>query len=200
MKSLSPEELSIGNFIATKTFVRGDNPDLGSYLIVARSIVQSAMASAQENGELADDYKEAARKTSYNIGAETWPGWVDMAVSGEQLAMGLESAELTLSLSLELNQPPGLLENAYWILAAHLLAAGDTVKARSAFEKCQELIIEDRGEPAPPVEAWALLCDAVGGKAEAIGEFDRLVDRIERDGDPAQKVGYLRKAKDVFLA
>lgn len=109
----------------------------------ARAGIQYCLTKAQE---LQQDDAEAARKLrvyaraiSYNLASFAWPGWAEegILVSASDLAAGLDAARLTLRLTTELTEEPDKLANAYWVLGAQLLAAGDHADAVEAFQRCE---------------------------------------------------------------
>jgi hypothetical protein len=65
-------------------------------------------------------------------------------------------------------------EDAHWLLGAHLLAGGDPTGALREFEQCN-------AEHRPLYEGYALLAQIVFRRSDAERRFDQLLERL-RDG------------------
>jgi hypothetical protein len=109
----------------------------------ARAGIQYCLTKAQElnreDVETARKLQIFARVISYNLASFAWPGWDEegIVVSDRALAAGLDAARLNLRLTTELGEGPEKLSNAYWVLGAQLLAAGDHAGAVEAFGQCE---------------------------------------------------------------
>ena len=131
LPSLTATELGRANYIASQLFRHGSGPvrknDMASYLSVARAVYQAAMSAAEQSPDAEDraDHLKVAYMTAYNIAANCWPGWGEegAAVTDEQRKLGAAFAKAHLEIVSKLDVSAKA--NAYWINAAHELAAGD---------------------------------------------------------------------------
>jgi hypothetical protein len=119
-----------------------------------------------------------AKKIANNLGSYVWPGWDEpgIALSQGDVAAGLDAAKLRLRLAMELGDPPERLENAYWLLGAHLLAADDPSGALDHFRQCSP-------EKRPLFAGYVLLADVVLQRRDAQREFDDLIAHMSATDD-----------------
>jgi hypothetical protein len=134
--------------------------------------------------------KDAARKISYNIGANAWPGWGDdgFEISPEQRKAGLEAAMLSLRLVDDLNLGPRPTGKAYWLVGAHHIAARRPEAALAALD---EAAIAFASAGDRPSELMARGYRALAGKLctetrnAAQTELDDVLRCLEQDGSKA---------------
>lgn len=129
-------------------------------------------AGRTESDELADKLRSTAKEISFNLGANTWPGWDEgIVITATDLAVGLDAARTNLRLARELKRDAGPLSNAHWLLGAHYLAANDLPQATGEFAKSAELNVESKN----PEGEW------MSRGYEAI--VQQLNEKTRADGD-----------------
>lgn len=141
---LTVTELGKANYIASQVFHHGAGKvpkhDLASYLSVASAVYQAAVSAAEQSTDAEDrtGYLKVAYMTAYNIAANCWPGWSEdgAAITTEQRELGAGFARAHLEIVSRLDVSAEA--NAYWINAAHELAAGDHEAARRMFSTCAD--------------------------------------------------------------
>src|SRR5262249_30053249 len=84
--------------------------------------------------------KEIAWMMSFNLGANTWPGWGDegIDIQRDQRKAGLDVAMLSLRLAEELSLGATRLGKAYWLVGAHHIANGDAEAALAALDRAAQ--------------------------------------------------------------
>ncbi|MCY3819682.1 MAG: hypothetical protein OXH52_10040 [Gammaproteobacteria bacterium] len=189
--SLTVTELGAANYIASQVFHHGSGTvlkhDLASYLLVARAVYQAAMSAAKESTDAEDraGYQKVAYMTAYNIAANCWPGWSEegAAVTNEQRKLGAGFARAHLEIVSRLDV--SVEANAYWINAAHELAAGDHEAAKRMFSTCAD---HAASEGARDVEemagGWVAVVEVLQGIEGAEDELEASTRRlVEMGGD-----------------
>jgi hypothetical protein len=85
-----------------------------------------------DDRETAAKLMEIAKAISFNVGANTWPGWGDdgVEISPYQRRAGIEAATFSLRLVNELNLGPHQIGNAHW-LVGHITSQRDAPKPPS---------------------------------------------------------------------
>ena len=159
----TPESLRTANYVLSKTFDRGVK-DMAAYTYLAKLLLQHTLSLANQNLDQALDYKRAALRLTYNLAANTWPGWGDeehpVSISDHQRRLGLEAAKLDVKLAAEAAPTVQRRSNSYWILGAHLIADGQYAAAVAAFQTCRKLRAEagnDQG--AVMAQGWIHLAN-----------------------------------------
>jgi hypothetical protein len=145
---------------------------------------------ASDDSATAAKLMEIAKTISFNVGANTWPGWGDdgVEISPDQRKAGIEAAMLTLRLVNELNLGPHRIGNAHWLVGAHHIAArypeaavaslGEAARAfASAGDRPSEMMA--RGYCALARK----LCPET--RAAALVEFDQVLQRLGHEGSKA---------------
>ena len=95
--------------------------------------------------------------------------------TGRDIAIGFEAARLNLRLALELHKPEESVQDARWLLGAHLIAAGETGAALEQFQRCSP-------ETRPLFAGYVLLARALLHQAGAEQEFDELLAAMRAHG------------------
>ena len=186
---LSVEELRKANYIATLTLRGGssifDGKELDAYLLMARSVFESAMAAADntDSTEDRDGYKTVAFMTAYNIASNTWPGWNEREIAPESQALGRRFAqinrEMVDSMGLTRIRPGGL-----WISGAHELAAENYDAARDFFLQAKHLGEEsDNEESALMNQGWVMVVDILLQKKSVGPELKALQQQLSDMSD-----------------
>lgn len=173
--------------------------DLVAVIALAREGIQYCLTTMGEATDPDDRifFGDSAKTLAYNLASFTWPGWDEPGISPspDDLAVGLSAARLNLRLALELNKPVDRVEDAHWLLGAHLLAAHLPEAALEEFEACS---------PAtrPLFAGYSLLAQAIIGVPDAQRRFDDLLSSINGDqgggSDPGAR--QLATAHRVFIA
>lgn len=181
----APQSLRAANYILSKTFDRGAK-DMDAYTYLAKLLLQHALNLAERHPARARDYKRAALPISYNLAANTWPGWGDgqVAVRDQHRRLGLEAARLDVRLAAEVAPTARRRVNSQWMLGAHLIADGAYADAVAAFEKGRALAVEaDLELSASVAQGWIHLANTLAGtdETEALAAIEAKL--IEQGGD-----------------
>ncbi len=188
---LTVTELSKANYIASQVFHHGAGTvpkhDLASYLAVARAVYESAVSAAERSTDPLDraGYLKVAYMTAYNIAANCWPGWSEdgATVTSEQRELGARFAKAHLEIVSRLDVSAEA--NAYWINAAHELAAGDHEAAKRMFSTCADRAASaGDGDVEEMARGWIALVKVLQGIEGAEDELEASTRRlIEMGGD-----------------
>jgi hypothetical protein len=171
--------------------------DLPSVVVVARGGIQYCLRMMAEatSADARASFGGFAQVIANNLGSFTWPGWDEpgMAPGPDDLAAGRDAAELNLKLATELGYSAVRVQNAHWLLGAHLLAAGDAEGALAEFEQCNPV-------SRALFAGYVTLAEVVLGRAGAQRTFDDVLDMIEARGgdDAALNRSQLATAHRVF--
>lgn len=164
----TPEDLRTANYVLSKAFERGAK-DMDAYVLVTRLLLQHALDLADQSADRTLDYQRAALPISYNLAANTWPGWDAEAppISDRNRRFGLEAARLDAELAAEAAPTVQRRVNGQWILGAHLIAAGAYDAAATAFETARDLAADAGLEPAATVaQGWIHVANTLNGRDE----------------------------------
>lgn len=186
MNPLTPDELRAAGFVASKVFDK-EKQDLDSYVLLARCVMDSALALAELHPAEAEGYRSIAMNTSFNIAAACWPGWEDAHtdIAPEHRLLALELGALNVRLGRDLDAPPSRRFNGYWIYGVHQLANRDHESARNSFEaagNCAELMESE--ENRLMAQGWILANNIVqlGGHKPDEDLLD-VISKLEALGD-----------------
>lgn len=144
-------------------------------------------ANEQGNDELARELRGLAKAMCYDLGSFTWPGWDEpgIVIGPSDLAIGREAAKANLRLAGELERGDLPLSRAYWLVAAHDLAAGDYGSARAAFQRSADLA-RSAGEDAEALmsAAYVRVAEALADPADekklaAVAEADEKIGSVD---------------------
>jgi hypothetical protein len=152
--------------------------------------IDHAARIESDDPKTAAGLKDAARKISFNIGANAWPGWGDegIEISADQRTAGLEAAELSLRLVEELNLGPRQTGKASWLVGAHHIAACRPEAALAALDNAARAFAS-AGDPPSELMARGYcalarkLCPETRGSAQA--ELDEVLRCLGQDGSKA---------------
>jgi len=189
MKPVTPDELRVAGFVASKTF-EDEQKDLDTYVLMARCVFDAALALAEQHPDEAAGYRSIAMNTSFNIAAACWPGWADAHadIDAEKLALALEMGEFNVRTGRDLDAPASRRFNGYWIHGVHQMASGDHEGARNSFEaaeNCAELM--DSDENRYMARGW-LVANTIlqlGGDAPD-EELDGIVAKLKSLGEDGE--------------
>ena len=163
----TPDGLRAANSILSTAFDQGAK-DLDAYAHLAKLVLHHAMNLAEQNAAVAAEYKRAALPISYNLAANTWPGWGEATISQRHRKLGLEAAQLDVRLAAEVAPTTQRRFNSYWILGAHLLADRRYAEAVAAFETCRGFAVEaDPEQWATMAQGWIHLTRTLAGTDES---------------------------------
>lgn len=114
--------------------------DIGKAVALLRMGVGYALRQSDhlkpDQPALALRLRELAKIMTYNLGADTWPGWsVDSVIADADRRAGHEAALLSLALVECLNLDAKQQGTAHWLVGAHELAAGNTASASASFQE-----------------------------------------------------------------
>ncbi len=163
----TPDSLRAANHILSTTFDQGAR-DLDGYAHLAKLLLHHAVNLAAQNAAQANEYKRAALPISYNLAANTWPGWGTATISQEHRKLGLEAAQLDVRLAAEVAPTMQRRFNSYWILGAHLLADRRYAEAVAAFETSRDIAVEaDLDQWVTMAQGWIHLTRTLAGTDES---------------------------------
>ena len=187
---LSAKELRGANYAATQTLRGGETiykgKQLGAYLLLARSVFESAIegAARSESEEDRNAYLLAAKMTAFNIASFTWPGWNEGEIEEKDREVGFQFSRVHMNIAEQLDLPPEKRARALWIGAAHELAVKNYAAARSLFTRAKVLGEENNSkETALMNQGWLLVIDILQGDIEAGSELKKLQERITKLGE-----------------
>jgi hypothetical protein len=187
---LSAEELRKANYVATLALRGGetvfDGKQLGAYLLLARSVFESAAegAARSKSSKDKDAYLRVAYMTAYNIASNTWPGWNEGAIEEEHQEIGMRFSRTHMKIVEQMDLAPQKRATALWIGAAHELAAKNYETARSLFRQAKSLGEQDGNEEITFMnQGWLLVVDILQGNSDADLELKELKRRMSRLGD-----------------
>jgi hypothetical protein len=108
-------------------------------IAMARAGIQYDLSAAlaEPDPRLAGELRSMAKKMARDLASFTWPGWAeeDVLLDPSDLAAGRDAARACLRLAHELNEGALALARAYWMMGAHLWAAGDWDEAQRNFNE-----------------------------------------------------------------
>jgi tetratricopeptide (TPR) repeat protein len=140
--------------------------------------------------ETAAKLREIAKTISFNVGANTWPGWGDdgIKIALDQRKAGIEAAALSLRLVDELNLGPQRMGTAHWLVGAHHIAAGHPEAALASLEEAARAFASagDRLSEMMARGYCALarkLCPETQAAAQA--ELDQVLQHLGQEGSKA---------------
>ena len=161
----SPTSLGWTNYLLTKSFNRGMD-DLDSYVYLLKLVIQHTLNLAEHDPA----YKAVAIPMTYNLAANTWIGWGPEQVgpvAESHRRLGLEAARKNVELAAEVGLPPERRRNGYWVLGAHLLAAGEYAKAAEQFATSSALGKESGDDAATLMaQGWVHVANILAGEDE----------------------------------
>ncbi|MBN1593418.1 MAG: hypothetical protein JW941_09275 [Candidatus Coatesbacteria bacterium] len=111
-----------------------------SMLFLGRAGLQYCLTKADDlavqDPDLSRKLKGAAKVISFNLSANTWPGWGDEGItfSRQDSIAGLDAAKLNLRMVRELGEGPDPLSVSHWAIGSQYMALGEYEKALAAFE------------------------------------------------------------------
>ena len=184
LEATSPTGLRTASYLLARRFNRGVD-DVDGYVYLLKLLCGQALRLAEQHPDAAADYQEAAVVLTYNLAADTWPGWGPGQVGPVTHAhrrLGLAAARRNVALAAELRLPPSRRRNGYWILGAQLLADGDAAAAAEAFAESRDLAVA-AGSNAGRLMAqgWLHVSAILAGKNER-AELDAIVDQLREQG------------------
>ncbi len=175
--------------------------ELSSYLPAARLFVKEALACAEElagqDAEGSREFVTLARRVSYNIGADTWPGWGDgQSVTPEEQRLGAAAAALCVELDERLNGADDVRAGAVWLVGAHALASGSLTAARDAFAKAAALSTAPEGQLL--FEGYLALTGMIAGEDGSQQRLAEIRERLSQVSDDPWSVRQLQTAEAAF--
>lgn len=144
--------------------------------------------------------RSAAKGLMYDLASFTWPGWdeagIDIAPS--DAAAGLAAARANLAMAVELGKGDLPVSRGQWMLAAHLLTAGDHAAAADHFSEARRLAdAAGASAEARLADAFIALTRLAAGTGEA-DDLDTAVAGLEATDDGPSLVGQVVTARSVL--
>ena len=165
----SAETLRAAHTVLNRVF-DGGKRDVDGYVLLMKLLIAHALHRAAHAADNAKAYKRAAIPMAFNLAANTWVGWGPGqvgAVAPVHERLGLAAARKNIELAAEVGLGPERRRNGYWILGAHLLAAGDCVDAASAFATSRDLAEQAGDEAAKGMaQGWVHVARTLAGHDE----------------------------------
>ena len=163
------------------------------------AMIASAQAAADQR--VRTTLIQLAKTASYNLGANTWPGWGDHLdkLGRSEMTAGLDAAKTSLRLVGELGGDVNQQGNAHWLIGAQHLALGDDATALAAFETAADCY-RTAGTYEAILLAEGFRALALADRDAARMEFQRAVDALERKGSDDARffAEQLKTAEKVF--
>ena len=185
LEATSPAGLRMAGYLLANRFERGV-ADIDGYVYLQKLLVQQALHAAEQQPEAAADYRQAAVVLTFNLAANTWPGWGAGnvgPVDESHRRLGLAAARKNVALAAELGLPPERRKNGYWIQGAHLLASGDTEAAATSFAQSRDLADEAKDEAGRLMaQGWIHAAGILAGEREH-GALGAIVSQLRTLGD-----------------
>jgi tetratricopeptide (TPR) repeat protein len=143
-----------------------------------------------DDPETAAKLMEIAKTISFNVGANTWPGWGDdgVEISPYQRKAGIEAATLSLRLVNELNLGPRQMGNAHWLVGAHHIAAGRPEAALASLDEAARAFASAGDRPSEMMaRGYCALARklCLETRAAALAELDQVLQRLGQEGSKA---------------
>lgn len=167
--------------------------------------IQYGLIQAKTEPERAHDIQSWAKTIAYDVASFAWPGWDEPGLTVDPTAqfLGLESARLNLRLALDLGKGDLPTSRAYWLLGAHLLAAGDFEGAGDCFGETA-VFAQKANAPAEAVmaEGYSAITDLLANPADrqAHVRLDRVKVELAALEDGPFFVEQLDTAYRVFAS
>lgn len=185
-EATSPAGLRTASYLLARRFNRGTD-DVDGYVYLLKLLCGQALRLAEQHPEAAADYRETAVVLTYNLAADTWPGWGPRQVGPVTQAhrqLGLAAARRNVALAAELGLPPNRRRNGYWILGAQLLAVGDTAAAADAFAESRDLAADANNEAGRLMaQGWLHVAAVLAGGNEERADLAAIVATLREQGD-----------------
>ena len=193
----SPTSLSWTNYLLTKSFNRGVD-DLDGYVYLLKLVIQHTLNLAERDPA----YKTVAIPMTYNLAVNTWVGWGPGqvgAVKESHRKLGLAAARKNVELAADADLPPERRRNGYWVLGAHLLAAGEYAVAREQFATSRALGKESGDDAAALMaQGWIHIANTLAGQDETT-QLQKVRGALRGMGDDgAFYAGQYATALEVF--
>ena len=161
----------------------------------ANAGIHYCLAQASANDGKDDDaarkLRFAAKRMATNAASFTWIGWEEpgVAISTEQMRLGLAFARYSVRQLHELDPTDAQLAFSYWFLGAHLIAEVSYEEALSVLVDARQYNSSDGGNPdyQTMLEGYIGLTRILSGDNDAgESEFGSAVSTLEsRDGEDA---------------
>ena len=196
----TPSTLRAANFVLSRTFERGAK-DMDAYVLLARLLLQHALGLAERSAGQALDYQRAALPISYNLAANTWPGWDAQGapISDRNRRAGLEAARLDAQIAAQAAPTAQRRFNGQWILGAHLIASGAYEEAAAAFETGRTFAEANAlTQSATMAQGWIHLANTLAGRDETDALAAVEATLIEQGANGAFFAGQYATAHAVF--
>lgn len=170
------------------------NKDVQHMIEAGRRGIKFALdhAARIESGDPATAVKlrEIAKTISFNVGANTWPGWGDdgVEISADQREAGIEAAMLALRLVNELNLGPRRIGTAHWLVGAHHIAARCPEAALASLDEAARAFASAGDRPSEMMaRGYAALARKLRPetRAAALAELDQVLQRLGQEGSKA---------------
>jgi hypothetical protein len=194
---IEAEGVSIDAALAYKEFAQAlyhQNKNVQHMIDAGQRGIEFALDHAarakSDDAETAAALMKMARIISYNVGANTWPGWGDdgISISPDQRAAGIDAAALSLRLANELRLGPQQMGKSHWLVAAHHIAAKRIEAALPMLDEAERAFATADDTPAQiMVRGYRALARklCVETRAAALTELDRVLRCREQDASKA---------------
>lgn len=200
-EAASPAGLRTASYLLARRFKRGVD-DVDGYVYLQKLLCQQAQRLAERHPEAATDYRQAAVVLTYNLAANTWPGWGPGqvgAVTRAHRRLGLAAARRNVALAAELGLPPNRRRNGYWVLGAHLLADSDATGAAEAFAESRNLAAAAGNDAGRLMaQGWLHVAAMAAGKDEGTDLADIVAELRAQGQEGRFYADQYRVAQEVF--
>jgi hypothetical protein len=152
-----------------------------------RYLLTRSKLAAERDEAAAAKLKTAARKLSYNVAANCWPGWGDegVAIEPSHIEDGLKLAILSLRLVEELKPGVSQLGSAHWLVGALQLVAGKIDACLLSFGQAREAFASI-GDKAATLLTEGYFAIAIGRAPHLLDDrakkLDEVIGQLVADG------------------
>jgi len=167
----------------------GKAKNVKAMVAVGRAGVQHCLAASRrlraEDPKKARVYRSLAQQMSYNLAANTWPGWDDkgIVIDRSDMRFGLDMARLDLRLATELKYPAIKISNGHWMVGAQEMALGRYDGAKASFEKARAKAAEaGEADHEWMCKGYGALAAMLAGDESASDRFDAAVKALKAMG------------------
>jgi hypothetical protein len=189
--------------------IYNERKDVSKMLALGGKAVDYSLRKATElaasDPDKSKKLKEIAKVMTFNLAANTWPGWDEpgVLITTEHIKQGLGFAETSKQLVEELRFGPDQVGIVYWMIGAQNLACGRAGEAHAALRRAKSAFAEaDDYDSVAMIRGYCALVDKIDPtkRNEATAELDRVDAELDKSGsDNAQFYkGQLETADKVF--
>jgi hypothetical protein len=178
-----------------------EQKDLSSYVPAARALLLCLVdaLTRAESDERATQIRQAVKALTFNLAADTWPGWDEgLEITDQMMVLGIGAARLHMEMVEQLGEGDAARSNSHWLSGAHHLARKEYSEARAEFARGRDLA-ESEGVSLLN-QGYQHLTDVLESppNAAAASALARVKARLSSHAEADVFVGQLESAERVF--